>query len=70
MEEDYLELMAQLREAVAGRPGDLRGLQLLARNEAALGNMAAARKAQERISARRWSAIRTSRAHGITLAFT
>lgn len=49
VQEDYLELMAQLRGAVEERPSDLRGLQLLARNEAALGNMVAARKAQEQI---------------------
>ncbi|MCR9147109.1 MAG: c-type cytochrome biogenesis protein CcmI [Rhodobacteraceae bacterium] len=49
VQEDYLVLMTQLRGAVAERPGDLRGLQLLARNEAALGNMVAARKAQEQI---------------------
>lgn len=49
VQEGYLELMTKLRGAVEERPGDLRGLQLLARNEAALGNMVAARKAQERI---------------------
>lgn len=51
VQEDYLTLMEQLRSAVADRPDDIRGLQLLARNEAALGNMAAARKAQEQIIA-------------------
>ena len=49
VQEDYLALMEQLRGAVRERPDDLRGLQLLARNEAALGNMVAAREAQERI---------------------
>jgi len=39
-------LMAALRKAVADRPDDVQGLALLARNEAALGNLAAAGKAQ------------------------
>ena len=43
---DFLRLMAQLREAVAARPGDLQGTMLLARNEAALGNYTAAHQAQ------------------------
>ncbi len=47
--EDFLALMEKLRATVAERPGDLRGLQLLVRNEAALGNMAAAREAQAQI---------------------
>lgn len=42
----FLELMDRLRATVAERPDDLRGLDLLARNEAALGNYAAARDAQ------------------------
>lgn len=46
---DFLALMEKLREAVAGNPDDLQGLGLLARNEARLGNYAAARKAQARI---------------------
>jgi len=48
--EDYLELMEKLRETVAERPNDLRGLRLLARNEAALGNLGAAQEAQARIN--------------------
>ena len=40
------ELMAKLRQAVLDRPGDIQGLTLLARNEAALGNLAAAASAQ------------------------
>lgn len=51
--EEYLELMERLREAVADRPDDLQGLSLLARNEAALGNMRAAIEAQERLIALR-----------------
>ena len=39
-------LLTRLRAAVADRPGDLAGLALLVRNEAALGNLAAARDAQ------------------------
>ncbi len=46
---DYLELVERLRAAVAERPGDLRGLRLLVRNEAALGNYTAAHAAQARI---------------------
>lgn len=45
----FLELMERLRETVAKRPDDLRGLTLLARNEAALGNYPAAYEAQQRI---------------------
>lgn len=46
--EDYLALMDRLRETVASRPDDIEGQLLLARNEAALGNFVAARKAQAR----------------------
>ncbi|SEO30497.1 cytochrome c-type biogenesis protein CcmH [Salinihabitans flavidus] len=46
---EYAELMEKLRETVAGRPGDLEGQQLLARNEAALGNLRAAYAAQEEV---------------------
>ena len=42
---DYLELIEGLRQSVAKRPDDPRGLDLLAQHEAALGNMIAARKA-------------------------
>ena len=41
----YLELIAKLRAALAARPDDQQGLALLARNEASLGNFAAASKA-------------------------
>lgn len=47
----FLDLMTQLRQAVQDRPDDLRGLELLARNEAAMGNMAAATAAQKAIIA-------------------
>lgn len=43
----FAELMDKLRVAVKERPDDLTGLQLLARNEGALGNFVAARTAQE-----------------------
>lgn len=45
----HLELVDQLRSALAERPGDLTGHQLLARNEAALGNFTEARRAQARV---------------------
>ncbi len=47
--QDYSELVVRLRQAVEDRPEDLRGLQLLARSEAALGNYRAAYEAQDRI---------------------
>jgi cytochrome c-type biogenesis protein CcmH len=43
---DYAALMDRLRRAVQDRPTDVQGLALLARNEAGLGNLAAARVAQ------------------------
>lgn len=43
---EYRALVAQLRETVANRPGDLRGLELLANHEARLGRFAAARIAK------------------------
>ncbi|MHA7876134.1 c-type cytochrome biogenesis protein CcmI [Roseivivax sp.] len=49
--EEYLALVNRLRQAVAERQDDLRGFQLLARSEAALGNYRAAYAAQERIIA-------------------
>ncbi|MFN4128853.1 MAG: c-type cytochrome biogenesis protein CcmI [Paracoccaceae bacterium] len=47
----FRDLMQKLRQAVQDRPNDLRGLELLARNEAAMGNMAAATAAQKAIIA-------------------
>jgi cytochrome c-type biogenesis protein CcmH len=44
-------LMDRLRSAIASRPDDLEGHRLLARNEAALGNFAAAAAAQARVVA-------------------
>lgn len=46
---DFLRLMEQLRAAVTARPGDLQGMILLARNEAALGNFTAAHRAQAQV---------------------
>ena len=46
---DFVSLMQQLRETVAGRPDDLRGHELLARNEASIGNFTAGYTAQARV---------------------
>ncbi len=48
---EFAELIAALRQAVKDRPGDVRGLELLARNEAALGNFVAAKTAQSDVVA-------------------
>ncbi len=48
---DYRALIDQLRDTVAGRPEDLQGLQLLARTEASIGNLAAAHVAQSQMIA-------------------
>ncbi len=48
---EFLALVEKLRAAVAQRPEDLQGQQLLARNEANLGNLIAAYKAQEQVIA-------------------
>lgn len=47
----FTELMEELRTVLKDRPDDLRGLALLAENEARLGNFAAAQEAQARIIA-------------------
>ncbi len=47
--EDFAQLMTQLRAAVEKRPDDARGLALLARNEAGLGNTSAGIDAQSRL---------------------
>ncbi len=49
VEPRFTELMERLRAAVEERPDDIQGLTLLAQNEVRLGNMSAARAAQERI---------------------
>ncbi len=48
---DFAALMERLRTAVAAKPDDITGQRLLARNEAALGNFAAAAEAQARVIA-------------------
>lgn len=48
---EHMNLVERLRTAVAERPDDPQGLALLARNEAGLGNFAAAYGAQERLIA-------------------
>jgi cytochrome c-type biogenesis protein CcmH len=48
---EFADLVARLRQAVTDRPDDLQGFELLARNEAALGNLGAARDAQARVVA-------------------
>ena len=45
---NYVELVEKLRKAVADRPGEMQGYQLLARIEAALGNFQKAYQAQQR----------------------
>ncbi|MGB0660434.1 MAG: c-type cytochrome biogenesis protein CcmI [Mangrovicoccus sp.] len=45
----YAELIEKLRATVAERPDDPRGLQLLAQNEASLGNFSAAAAAQGKL---------------------
>ncbi|NUB43409.1 c-type cytochrome biogenesis protein CcmI [Fertoebacter nigrum] len=47
----FLDLMEKLRGAVASRPGDLQGQELLARNEAQLGRFSEAAAAQAQVIA-------------------
>ncbi|WP_299428433.1 c-type cytochrome biogenesis protein CcmI [uncultured Shimia sp.] len=47
--EEFMELMTKLRAAVEENPEDLRGQELLARNEANLGNLPAAYAAQAKV---------------------
>ncbi len=49
--QEFLDLMEKLRAAVKKRPDDIQGHELLARNEAALGNFAAAWRAQKELIA-------------------
>ncbi len=48
-DDEYMALVERLRETVAERPDDRRGLRFLVRSEAALGNMGAARRAQAQL---------------------
>ena len=58
--EGFPELMDRLRAAVKERPSDIQGLTLLVRNEARLGNFAAARRAQERLLAAKGAEVTAS----------
>jgi len=49
LDPDFVRLVEQLRATVAERPDDLQGQQLLARNEANMGDFVAARQAQARV---------------------
>ena len=49
LSEEFTTLMERLRETVSGRPDDLQGHQLLAQNEARVGNFTAAATAQEAV---------------------
>jgi len=49
LDEDYANLLNQLRDTVAARPDDLQGQILLAQHEANAGNFQAASKAQQRV---------------------
>lgn len=55
----HLELVERLRQVVEERPGDIQGLTLLARNEAALGNFKAAYIAQSKLIAAKGDAADT-----------
>ncbi len=55
-----LNLVEQLRGVVKERPDDLRGFQLLARNEASLGNYTRAYAAQNRIIELKGDAVETN----------
>ena len=55
-----LNLVEQLRDVVKERPDDLRGFQLLARNEASLGNYTRAYAAQNRIIELKGDAVETN----------
>lgn len=54
---EFAPLIERLRAAVSANPDDQTGLALLARNEAALGNFAAARKAQSALIAAKGEAV-------------
>ncbi len=54
---DTALLMQRLRDTLASRPDDLRGNVLLARNEARLGDFAAAARAQARVVALRGAGV-------------
>lgn len=49
IDDDYRALLEQLRDTVARNPDDLQGQRLLVRHELELGNLSAAREAQQRV---------------------
>ncbi|MEM9581258.1 MAG: c-type cytochrome biogenesis protein CcmI [Pseudomonadota bacterium] len=49
VDDSYRDLVVRLRAAVAERPGDLKGVELLARHEMGLGNFKAAYEAQAQV---------------------
>ena len=49
LEPEFADLMERLRTAVSNRPNDVRGLALLARNEALIGDFSAAHRAQAQL---------------------
>lgn len=57
LDPQHAQLVKQLREVVAQRPDDMQGQQLLARNEAGLGNFAAAWRAQAALVDLRGAAV-------------
>jgi cytochrome c-type biogenesis protein CcmH len=57
LDPEFMGLMEKLRSAVASRPKDLPGLELLSRNEAVLGNFAAAETAQRQLIAVKGAAV-------------
>ncbi|WP_022705758.1 c-type cytochrome biogenesis protein CcmI [Paracoccus zeaxanthinifaciens] len=60
-DQDYRDLVDRLRDRVAERPDDPQGLALLAESEANLGNLAAAREAQQRLTDLQPSALSHAR---------
>ena len=68
---EFLELMEKLRATMTENPNDLMGLELLVRNESALGNFTAAYKAQARlVSIKKESATAQDYAHLSDLMIT
>lgn len=57
-EPGHADLLAQLRATLETRPDDLRGWEILARNEAGLGNLSAAAAAQAQVVRLRGDALR------------
>lgn len=66
---EFVALIGELRRALQDRPDDIEGFTLLARNEARLGNLAAARAAQAQVIALKGGAA-TARDHGLLADLT